>query len=235
MGSQHLAASLAAVNWNSNVKHFLGHPTAAEQLEKAALRLAVWAKQFENLEKGNPALCFIREMQVASQQVACLAALAIYKASASAIRATLELALYYTYFRTHHAELATLVRDQTYYVDKTDLLEYHRRHTAEFAKLQHELGLIGDINKWYSDVSAVIHGQIPGLWISQKKLEDTAYNEQLLNLVVDTYCKGGELVQRLFLCTAGREIWGGISAPAKRVVMHGVSGHIKDILGLDAA
>src|SRR5688572_22701680 len=101
MPSSHLAAGLKAVDWRGNVDTFIKDAGAAELVAKSQLRLATWAKQFENIEKKNPALCFVREMQVAGHQVAALIALGLYKSAAGGIRSSVENALYFTYFRLH--------------------------------------------------------------------------------------------------------------------------------------
>jgi hypothetical protein len=107
-------------------------------------------------------------MQVSSQYVAVLVALSLYKPAASAMRIMVETALYYTYFRTHHAELATLARDPAFYVEKRDLVEYHKKHTPDFGSLQSRLGVLVRLERWYSTVSAIVHGQIPGAWVEHK-------------------------------------------------------------------
>ena len=109
--TKHLAAALNAVDWAANIGAFIDNSADAQAVEDANLRTAVWAKQLEGADHGNPALSFVREMQTAAQGAATLIALGLYKASAASMRSMAEAGLYYTYFRTHPAELATLVRD----------------------------------------------------------------------------------------------------------------------------
>src|SRR5580698_6400361 len=105
MPSSHLISALAAVNWNDNAAVFCGDAQAVSACEAVNHRLAVWAQQLEDADRGNPALSFVREMQAAGHAVPALAALALYKASASSMRAVLDTALFYTFFRTHPCEL----------------------------------------------------------------------------------------------------------------------------------
>ena len=174
MSLEKLSAALNAVDWNKNVTNVLADTVSATTIAERNLRIAVWARQFEIADKGNPALCFVREMQIAGQHVAALIALALYKPAASSMRAMFETALYYSYFRTHPSELATLVRDVGFYVEKRTLLEYHKIHTPRFPELQHKLGLVSRLDHWYSQVSAVIHGQIPGAWVEHKTVAEIA-------------------------------------------------------------
>lgn len=90
-------------------------------------------------------------MQTAGIQAAILIGLAMYKASASSMRAMLEAGLYYTYFRTHPEELATLVSDARYFIGKSEIIDYHKLHSAGFKSNQEKLGLITKLDSWYSE------------------------------------------------------------------------------------
>jgi hypothetical protein len=65
-----LSLALSAVNWNDHVNIFLSNEASGATLASKNLRLAIWARQFEIADVGNPALCYIREMQVAGQSYA---------------------------------------------------------------------------------------------------------------------------------------------------------------------
>ncbi len=235
MPAKKLAAALTSVNWNENVKQFLGDPDSAGRIAEANLRLATWAKQFESIDKGNPSLCFIREMQIAGHYVAALIALALYQSAAGSMRTILESALYYTYFRTHLSELSTLVRDADFFISKEELLDYHKTHTVEFSKLQSKFGLVGNLNKWYSGVSSIIHGQIPGKWVEHTSLSEIECIKSTLDTAVSTFCGGEKLVHQLFLCTVGRELWNSFSTPSKKLLLAGLHGDVKAALRLDSA
>jgi hypothetical protein len=230
-----LTDALRSVDWNNNVSQFLKNDSYSSDIAICNFRLAVWAKQFETLDKGNPALSFIREMQNAGHYVAALTSLALYKPAASMMRITFDTSLYYTYFRTHPCELATLSRDDSYFVWKNDIIDYHKLHTPDFAASQSCFGLIGNIKEWYARVSAIVHGQIPGAWVTAKSLAETSHNETVLPVVVKSFVEGEELVHQLFLCTVGRELWNGFSSDSKRVLIAGLSGETKATLCLDAA
>jgi hypothetical protein len=232
---KHLTNALVAVDWSGHIAAFCSDQVAAQKVTSGNLRLAVWAKQFETIEKGNPALTFIREMQSAGHLVASTTALALYKSAAGSCRTILESALYYTYFRTHPSELATLVRQDKWYVSKSYIIEYHGTHTAEFAELQKHCPVVQPLNSWYSKISAIVHGQIPGAWHPQRSIADTKPNVGLQSEVVDNFCECVGIVNNLFLCTVGRELWGHFSTTAKKEIVHGMSGASKAALGLDLA
>lgn len=226
-----LETALSSVDWNANVRGFIRETFLTEKVANCNLRLAIWSGQFEKTDIWNPALSFIREMQVAGHHTVALTGLALYKPAASAMRTVLETALFYTYFCTHPCELATLVRDENYFVQNSDLLDYHKKHTPHFD----DFGLTEKIKKWYRHVSSIVHGQIPGTWINRESLAQTEHINELLPLIAEEFCKGEEIVHHLFLCTAGRELWPEFSTDSKRKLLKGLPGDIKKRLGLDSA
>lgn len=230
-----LHKALSSVDWNANVSEFVKDHAASEAVSVCNMRLALWSKQFEIVDKDNPALSFIREMQVAGHHVSALTSLSLYKPAASAMRTVLETALYYTYFRTHPAELSTLVRDSKYFLYKKELIDYHMVHTPQFTQLQEMFGLNSRLSEWYSKVSSIIHGQIPGIWVAQKSLTNTKHVRKTLSIVVKYFTEVVDIVSHLFLCTAGRELWKDFSSSAKRQLLSGIHGNIKAELGLDSA
>lgn len=235
MASDKLAAALTAVDWNSNVAQFLKGGSQVQAVARSNLRLAIWAKQLESVDKGNPALCFIREMQISGQHVAALIGLALYKSAAASMRGVFESALYYTYFRSHPEELATLVRNNSYYVEKRELIDYHKLHTSDFTAAQSKLSLLSKLEKWYSIVSSLIHGQVPGAWVEHKALSAIKHNKDTLDIAVKTFAEGEEIVHLLFLCTVGKQFWDFFSPHSKGQLAHGLSGEVKELLGLDTA
>jgi len=230
-----LQSALASINWTNNIGSFFSDATQAEKLAASNLRLAIWAKQLETADVGNPALSFVREMQAAGQYVAVLIPLSLYKPAAGSIRSVMESALYYTYFRTHLAELETLVRAKGYYIDKRDVVDFHRVHTADFGDVQQKLGVISRLEAWYGRVSSLVHGQIPGQWVEHKSVADIKPIKTTQDVAVATFVEGEEIVHRLFLCTTGRQLWDSFSSTAKAKLLAGLQGHEKVALKLDAA
>jgi hypothetical protein len=151
------------------------------------------------------------------------------------MRNILEAALYYSFFRSHPVELETLTRDIKFFVDKGDILDFHRLHTPRFVELQTKVDLVARLDAWYRKVSAILHGQIPGTWQEHMALKDVRHIPITLNAVVETFQEGEEIVHRLFLCTAGRTLWDGFSSGAKRELLRGHSGDMKTLFGLETA
>jgi hypothetical protein len=229
-----LPAVLRGVDWIANIDAAFKDEKILARLEYALHRIAVWSKQLETADEGNPALCFIREMQVAAQQGVALLGLCVYKAAAASTRTLLETCLYYTYFRTHPEECATLVRDVKYFVTKSEMLEYHRKHTRDFMKYQNLFGLIGNLETWYSNISAVVHGQIPGAWNAHSALQEIGFDPETHSLAAEALLSGEDLAHHVLLCTAGKRLWTSFSPDAKTFLVKGLPGEKRASLGLDA-
>jgi hypothetical protein len=228
-----LVEILKGVNWADNIEQAYSDVNTLEAVEKALMRVAIWSKQLEITDFGNPALSFVREMQVAAHQSAALLGLCVYKASAASSRTLVETCLYYTYFRTHPEELATLVRSLKYYVTKDEVIEFHKLHTPEFIKCQEVFGLIGNLSTWYSRISAVVHGQIPGAWRAHESLEELGFDGDTHGLALESFLEGEELVHQALMCTSGRQLWDGFTPDAKSHLIKGIAGEKRAQLGLD--
>lgn len=235
MSAAKLTAALTSVDWNANIATFIGHADLVERIAASGFRLALWARQFENTDKGehgNPALCFIREMQIAGHLVATTCALACYKSTASSLRTIVETALYYTYFRVHPVELGTLVRNPKWFISKDDVIEYHKLHTEGFAENQQKVQVVGQLNPWYSRMSAIIHGQLPGQWVTQVSIADTKPDLPTLEKIADEFEQCVRIVDALFFCTAGNELWDYFSHVARHALIKGMPGDVKAALKL---
>jgi len=233
MSYSEIKNALSKVDWKANMDKFIEDTSILSTIYECHMKLAVWSKELESVDKDNPALSFIREMQVAGYHAVTLISLALYKPAASSMRIILETALFYSYFRTHLCELATLVRDDQWYLQKSDIIEYHTKHTPNFTELESRLNLITRLNKWYRYISSVIHGQIPGVWVRQTELSDVQHIDDLKKNAVKNFNECTEIVNVFFLCTIDRELWHGFSSSSKKKLLKGIKGETKVALGLD--
>ncbi|MBE3038686.1 MAG: hypothetical protein IMZ62_07730, partial [Chloroflexi bacterium] len=136
-----LKEALLAVKWDQNVAEFLSNAEVVARFEECGRKLAIWAKQLETADKGNPALPFIRDMQASAHHVAAVTALALYRPAAYGMRCVLESCLCYSFFRVHPAELCTLAVDSEYYLTKDEVVAFHKKHTRGFKERQEGTGL----------------------------------------------------------------------------------------------
>lgn len=235
MPLEKLNSALSKIDWHANIATLVADTQPGNSLASANLRLAIWAKQFEEADRDNPALCFIREMQVAGQYVAVLIALSLYKPAAGSIRSVLETGLYYTYFRNHLVELHTQARGGSYYLEKRELMEFHKIHTPMFVELQQKLGVISRLEKWYGQISALVHGQIPGVWVDHHSVSEIKPIKATQDIAIESFVEGVEILHRMFLCSTGRELWDSFASDAKKQLLTGMHGDLKKALLLDSA
>jgi len=233
VSGEKLATALAGVDWNGNVAQFTKDSGVTSAVASANMRIALWSKQFETVDHGNPALSFVREMQTAGHHVAVLTALAMYKPAATAMRNMVEAALFYTFFRSHSVELCTLTRDTAYFLTKQDVIEYHKRHTPNFLSYQDKLGLISRLQTWYSAISGIIHGQVPGAWVDHASVKQIKHVAKTQSLAVTNFVDAEDIVYRLFLCTVEPSQWDNFNFEAKKLLLKGLAGDVKALLKLN--
>jgi hypothetical protein len=224
---------LLSINWQQNIQTSLSNQNILEVIDASVYRLAIWANQLEQADFGNPALCFIREMQNSIQHSSALIGLCLYKPSAASSRTFLESCVYYTYFRTHLEELSTLVSDSKYFTGKTEIIEYHKIHTKGFKSKQAYLNLIGRLDTWYSHTSSVVHGQIPGTWNTHSDLAQTSYVEAVQIKALEAVTEGASLVNDLLLCTVTDYLWSSFSSEAKIFLTKGMTPAKREALKID--
>lgn len=234
MAATDLPSVLRAIRWDDNVDTFCKKPRAAARVEACLRRIAVWAKQLETADRENPALCFVREAQVQGHYVAALLAVALYKPAAGAMRALVENALYYSFFRSHPQELGTLVRDPVYFLQKSDIIEHHQKHTERFNELEQKLALVQHLNGWYKEISGIVHGQIPGKWVNHAELASLSHGK-MLDEALTRFEEAIDIVHKLFLATVARDLWHDFAKEARETLLHGLKGSVKQALGLSIA
>jgi hypothetical protein len=228
-----LRKALGAIDGNALIAEFLADPATVTAVAQACERLALWTNALRGAEPENAAIPFLMEMQRSSHDVAALLSTALYVPAAAAMRTACETALYYTFFRSHPAELTTLATDSDYFISKQEILDFHKQHSPLYRKAAREFGFPGGLNKWYSSVSAIVHGQIPGTWGRRLALEDTKHEPAVLKAAVKTLCDGVEVTHILLLLTAGAELWGRFHHEAKRALLKGMPVSRRTLLGLD--
>lgn len=225
-----LRGALEAVDWNSNVQNFLEENAAIQTIERGCHLVSVWCHELSFQDSDNPALPFLQEMKASLFHAPSCFSLGLYKPAASSMRAAVENALYFSYFWNHPAELKTLITVDTFYVSKKNIIEYHNIHTQEFKIKQRLIGFISELEAWYSEISAIVHGQIPGVWTT-KSLRETSFSPDLTRIVLKYFSRSVMLINYLFLLVTDEDVWEGFSSPARQLFLKGMSGKKKQALG----
>jgi len=218
------------VDWANNLSVANNSSELFEKAEESQIKLALWCKQIENLYIGNAALPFIREAQVSSQDFFCLLSLGIYKASASSLRTIIESFLYFSYFKDHLVELRTLSEDSSYYTSKKEILDYHNLHSIGFKDKAHNTGFKKDIEDFYSKISAIVHGQKPGVWHSSSCLTEKCFNSKIAEEAGNDFVKLIEVINILMLMIISDEDWANIPIRSRQVFIKGMNKSRKDHL-----
>jgi len=225
-----LQAILENIDWAANVSNFCADEPGLDTLTRGCQLVAIWHHEIAFQNHDNLALPFLHEMKASFFSVPACFSLGLYKPGAASMRAALENALYYSFFATHGSELKTLLGNPKYFVSKGDILEYHREHTDGFWRKQKEVGFVSEIDLWYSQISAIIHGQIPGIW-SSVSLSDTSHKPDTKRSALRLFSRASSLINVLFLLTMDSESWDGFSSPARKLFLKGYSNQKKAIIG----
>lgn len=228
-----LRGALADIDWNELTREFLADGASVSAIAGGCEKLALWTNALRGAEPDNLAAPFLLEMQRSSHDVAGLLATALYVPAAAAMRTACETALYYTFFRSHLAELSSLVARADYYVSKKEILHYHKEHSQRYRQVARDLGFPGRLDTWYSQMSAVIHGQLPGTWGRRLALKDTKYEPAVLVVAQHAFTEGVEVIHFLLLLTVGSELWDRFHHSAKKALLKGVTTAQRTLLGLD--
>lgn len=216
--AQDLRAILSGIDWNGSAREFTRQRRRPEAFEKGAKLISAWNYELSFFDRVNQANSFLQEMKASLFCVPACTALGLIKPAAASLRTGIESALYYTYFRNHPAELETLHRSDKFYLSKNEILEYHSIHSADFPYRQDALTLLSDLNQWYSYISAIIHGQIPGVWTSHS-LPDIGFESDGSAAVLKQFKAAISIINRLFLSTLERDVWEGLSSYGRQLFL----------------
>lgn len=216
---------LYETKWHENISKTMDHGSC-EKIDRLCKKIAIISKQLEFVDRGNPSICFIREMQFSLHQAAALIGISLYKASVASLRTFVESFLYYSYFRSHNEELNTLLRVNSYHMSKSSIIAYHNAHTLKFTQRSELFSFEQSLNEWYSKSSSIIHGQIPGKWNTHFSLLEINYSENLLDLSIKNMEDSISLVIKALLSTISDENWFSITFESKREITKGIDKNI---------
>ncbi|ELP6741180.1 hypothetical protein WD376_004259 [Vibrio vulnificus] len=219
-----------SVNWNENCTSAVDDTEIYTIGEKSLVKLSNWCRQIENVYNNNPSLPFIREAQVSAQDFFCLVSLGLYKSSASSLRTILESFLYFSYFKDHPVELNSLINVAKYYISKADILAYHNLHTPDFTDRSRRVGLTSRLEKSYAKISAIVHGQMPGVWHSSPSLANKRYDKDLVKEAINEFVEVVGIVNLMMLMLISDEDWNNIDQKVKAILINGVDSKFINLL-----
>lgn len=219
-----LTDALLQIDWEQVIQDTDASPGLTSRLDDAAGIVSMWAKQLVTIDRSNPALPFVYEFQASSHYSAALIALGLYRPAIFVARTMLESCLYYTYFRTHHEELDTLLRSNKYFVDKSSVIEYHKTHTRCFPSRAHELNTISNVNDWYREASVIAHGQVPGSkTLGGRSLKETSFDSTMAARSTEFFSNGASLLNHWILSTIPEKMWASVAMECRPRFLSGIS------------
>lgn len=230
-----LAASIKAIDWNAVVRNSTAQTGIFDRVEAQTLLIAHWVRQLTRHYQNNPATPFLYEMQAAAREVGILLALGRTKAAAGSIRVVVENSLYFVYFVDHPIELTSLRLNKSYYMTKAGVMEYLKAHIPNFTVRAAAFELISALNDWYSDISAIVHGQVPGQWSPDMKITSDPPSQDALDVATKAFERGCQIASQLFIVCLAPRCWDDFSTASKKVILRGVSADKRAALQLNAA
>lgn len=230
MGSK-LADVLRGVDWNANVAQFTLGTARLRKLTACCEQIGAFTHELSFQDYDNAALPFLQEMKASAFQVPACLALGLAKPAAGQMRAAVESALYFSYFRSHPSELRTLLTDDAYYLTKKTIVEYHKKHTPSFGCRADQLGLLNNLENWYGTISAIVHGQIPGVWTSKSLAATTSLGPQA-NKPIELFERAAKIIQIMLLLTVPSEDWESINPIGRKKLLGGLTAQERGILDL---
>ena len=129
------------------------------------------------------------------------------RAAISAIRTQVDLMLGYSFFREHPAEWRRVCETGEGFKLKSELVKYHREIQSSFAA---KLGMIEqasglELDKFYSVLSAHIHGQSKHSSPRAQELSELVWTEKLIGEVVQLQEKTANALSNFLLAVHARE------------------------------
>jgi hypothetical protein len=218
-----LIETLQGVDWNSRKDEFFSMEcNGLEAIESHLQILARWARSLETIYQDNPALPFIREAQVSAQDFISVYSLSLYKNSAASMRTIFESVLYFSYFKDHPIELKSVMRDG-FHLSRTQIINYHIKHTENFASIYQKTDLENTLDNMYSDVSNIVHSSQPGVWHQIARLGEKKYDNVIATETTQLFMRTMEIINLLLLCTVTYEEWLAVEIKSRRIFLKGLT------------
>ena len=230
--AERLLACVRRVDWDRNSSAFCENPSWPQRVDDALAVVAVWVHQLEKMDQGNPALSFVREAHSSAIAASVLMAVGMYKPAAASMRACLECAMYFSFFRDHPAELRTLTLSPAFYVTKEYIVDYFKTHGVRFGEREQAVAFLSRLAPWYARISAVIHGQVPGVWSNGPRLDDDHSDSDRVVEVLEFFERMSELVNGCFIATLPEAHMRVIDKSARDLLAKGMSAEKRRVLML---
>ncbi|MEZ9432281.1 hypothetical protein AB4224_02850 [Vibrio lentus] len=222
-----LKETLLDIDWNEICKDATSNGEAYDKLGKDLELLNRWFSELINIHKDNDALPFIYEAHASANDFCAALSLGLYKLTATSIRTILESLLNFSYYKDHHRELKTLVTNDSFYLGKKEIIEYHKLHTPDFNERASELNTVDNLNKLYKEISRIIHGQIPGQWYTNPELKNKKHEQDTFELAVSYFNELVKIITQFHISSLADSEWSSMNFRSRNLFLKGLDGDKK--------
>ena len=217
-----ISSAIKSVNWNGIAESTVAQDEVVAQLEKNLEVLQYWIQELINNNEGNRALPFLYEAHSSMNDFCSSISLGLYKLSASSIRTILEAFLNFSYYKDHPVELTTLINNNSFYLGKSEIIDYHSLHSPGFSQRSSELNTLDFLNTLYKEVSQIIHGQIPGKWNNCSTLNDTKFDDDMLKITTETFARLVKIINLFHISYLSDNEWGNMNIRSRSLFLKGI-------------
>ena len=98
---------------------------------------------------------------------------------------------------------------------------------------QSAIALVSRLDSWYSKVSAIIHGQIPGHWSKSLAISESSHSDEFLRDTVKFAVDCANISRDVIICAFMDDLWRFVETDAKRELLRGTSAEYREKLKLD--
>ncbi|MFM5427192.1 hypothetical protein ACET8G_09975 [Aeromonas veronii] len=221
MSSAWVEGAMKSIDWNNIVSESMADNKQISKLEGELEILHFWLRELINFHSNNRALPFLYEAHSSINDFCCSISLGLYKLSASSIRTVLEAFLNFSYYKDHSVELTTLIKNNSFYLGKKDIIEYHKLHTLLFNERSEQLNTVDLLNKLYKEVSQIIHGQVPGKWCKCSKLNEVFYQNEMLDVTITMFSRLVKIINVFLISSLSDEEWNSLNIRSKSLFLKG--------------
>ena len=215
--------AIKQVDWNDIVSKSVANTSQITKIEEDLEVLQYWLRELINKHSENRALPFLYEANSSINDFCSSSSLGLYKLSASSIRTILEAFLNFSYYKDHPVELTTLVHNDSFYLGKKEIIDYHSLHSLGFGQRADELNAIDLLNTLYKEVSQIIHGQVPGKWNNCSTLNEIAYKEEMLLIAFEAFERLVRVINLFHVSSLSDEEWNGLNIRSRSLFLKGFS------------
>lgn len=201
------------------------------RLEATFLPIITWCTELERLNKANPANFLLAGTYSEIIYICALLPFCFYRSAYMSLRSVIDEVLAYSYYMTHPVELRTACQKEGFYLTKERFWSYHMEHTPDFGKLASATGIATESNQLYSDLSRIVHAQVPDHVCTITAFSDIQFNLQ----AVRDFLKVQQRTCRMlgvFALIVFRELFRDLTIEAKRTVLRGMSGDLVRRIGV---